>query len=152
MPFHTASSSQLQLLPKPTNQRGESTFTSGGEKAKEVKKRDSWKYGAEERLLQWMETPGNYDKYRSASQLKDDGRTRTRGKTKEAIKKEIEAMLAQCGFIKTTDQVHNKIDNLVSSWKKAHRALGGTGFESQDEKNLKGIRSSYEKSKVGKMD
>ncbi|GAV05588.1 hypothetical protein RvY_15692 [Ramazzottius varieornatus] len=125
-----------RLLPKPTNQRGESTFKSGGEKAKKVKKRDSWKNGAEERLLQWMETPGNYDKYRSASQVKDDGRTRTSGKTKEAIKKEIIAMLAPCGFIKTTDQVHNKIDNLVSSWKKAHRVCGRNGlWESGREKS-----------------
>ena len=79
--------------------------------AKEKQKRESWTVVAEEMLLQWMETLGNYDRYRCATQPYAGSRCRTSGDSKIAISENIVLYLTQHNILKTARQVRTKIGN-----------------------------------------
>ena len=95
--------------------------------------------------MQWLETPGNDDKYRSAPQDKDDGRKRTSASTKVDVSRRIVEHLAKAGVVMTDKQVNTKIHNLVSIWKDAHLAMAGTGFgvDGKGQKDGKTLRGKF---------
>ena len=82
---------------------------------------------AEECLLDWMESSGNFDRYRSAA-VTLKGRKRTHGNTKVGRSQEVAKYLESKGFKKTDQQVRSKIDLFINRWKLAHKAQTATGF------------------------
>ena len=90
-------------------------------------KKERWKSEAESFLLDWMETDGNFDRYRSAA-VPHKGRKRTDGVTKVGISQEISKYLDAKGFKRTDQQVRTKIENYLKQWKNAHKVKSSTGF------------------------
>ena len=88
---------------------------------------------AEEILLLWMETSGNYDHYRCATHPSLSGRFRTSGVPKVAFSENIVLYLAQHDIIKIARQVRTKIGNYEKSWKNTHNILNRTGEGVTDE-------------------
>lgn len=86
-----------------------------------------WKSDAEHCLLDWIESPGNFDRYRSAA-VSIKGKKRTQGCTKVSVSQEISKYMISKGFEKTDQQVRSKIDLFLKSWKRAHQAKESTGF------------------------
>ena len=101
--------------------------------ATEKQKRESWTVVAEEMLLQWMETLGNYDRYRCATQPSAGGRCRTSGDSKISISENIVLYRTQHNIVKTGRQVRTKIENYEKAWKTTHHILNITGEGVTDE-------------------
>lgn len=107
--------------------------TSGSTPLSSKPQRASWKTRDEEILLQWMETSGNYKRFRCAAQATPGGRSRTSGDSKIAISEAIVLYLAQNKITKTGKQVRTKIEQFETTWKKAHQLTNQTGEGVTDE-------------------
>ena len=103
-----------------------------------VVREERWKSDAENCLLEWIESPDNFNRYRSAA-IPSKGRKRTQGCTKVGISQAISKYLEEKGFKKTDKQVRTKIENYIKLWKAAHKAQNSTGFGVDlSETNVKG--------------
>ena len=103
------------------------------------KNRLIWDVLSPDRLLLWMEIPGNMDRYRSAAIPSSDGRKRSSAKSKVVISKTIVEFSREKGFDRTDEQIRTKISKFIERWKKAYLVSMSTGFGITEEEAAKGV-------------
>jgi hypothetical protein len=110
----------------------------------ELRKRvyNPWKEEEEEAILEWIETPGNYDLWKGSGRSNINGKKVTTGMTKISIQNTISQQLKDAGFDRQGDAIKNKISSYELSWKKASMAFKGTGFgvtEADEKDDVDGV-------------
>ena len=124
------------IQPKPSSKASpSSTKTASESEASRMK----WDVLSTDRLLSWIEIPGNLDRYRSAAVLSSDGRKRTSADSKVAISKDIVKFMREKGIDRNDAQIRSKINKFIETWKEAHRASTSTGFGITEEEAAEGI-------------
>lgn len=96
----------------------------------------SWTDRAQSQLFQWLEEPGNYDKWKCAGVKSSSGSTRTSGLTKKAVTHIISRHLDTLHTKKTPEQIMSKMRYVEKKFKDAEDYLRSTGegLNSNDEK------------------
>lgn len=97
---------------------------------------EAWTDATQAQLFEWLELPGNYDKWKCAGIRSSNGSTRTSGLTKKAITGIISTYLDTLNTKKSPDQVMSKMRYVEKKFKETEDFLRNTGegLTSNDEK------------------
>ena len=88
---------------------------------------EAWSKGAKSHLFQWLDFPGNYEKWKCAWVKSSTGSTKTSGLTKKAVTKIISEYLETLQTKKTPEQVMSRMRYIEKKFKDAEDYLRNTG-------------------------